>query len=565
MKNLTVMLLFYFATWTIPETGPAFAQMQADAQWFNLILGRPTDNSITINLLPLQDLSLYIEYRPSFTGSWIQSERKNVKTGIPELLQLDNLSPDHGYQYRVIYSDNQFSPIITGAEHFFHTQRSPGSSFTFTIEADPHPYDKKGCHRLWDICLRNQLQDSADFMFDLGDTFGDDHNPFTISSEEMRQLRLECRDHLGQVCHSLPLFFCLGNHEGESGYYLMQTPPANLAVYSTWWRKQYYLNPEPNEFYTGNARPEGYDMGLLQNYYAWRWGDALFVVLDAYRYYTAVAKPRGWEWTLGKTQYDWFHKTLASSTAKFKFVFCHHVLGETRGGVAVAGGYEWGGLEKDGRTWGFSTNRPGWELPIHQLMVKYGVAIFFQGHDHLFAKEELTQVIYQTVPMPSDSTYRIGLRDNGDAFTDVKMAGAGHLRVTVTASKTTVDYVRAWLPESESAERKNREAVYSYSVSPRATLINESTAVPDELGLLQNYPNPFNSSTFFSFTLPAAEHVVLKIHDALGRKVTTLLDDTLPAGRHSILWQPQGLSSQIFFYHLQTRDGAVVKKAMYLK
>ena len=565
MKKINALQLLIFAVCTLTANKPLWGQTKVESKWFNLILGRPTDSTITLSLLPLRDLNLYIEYRLSYARDWSKTESKNVNSGIPELFQLANLSPDSRYQYRVIYRDNPTQPYSTGEEHRFCTQRSPTQPFIFTIEADPHPYDKKGCHRLWDICLRNQLQDSADFIFDLGDTFGDDHNPYTITSEEMRQLRLEGRTHLSQVCHSLPLYFCLGNHEGESGYYLLQTPPDNLAVYSTLWRKYYFPNPEPNDFYAGNDTLEAYDMDLVQNYYAWQWGDALFVVLDAYRYYTVSAKPRGWDWTLGKTQYNWFQQTLANSTAKFKFVFCHHVLGETRGAIAVAKGYEWGGYENDNRTWGFAKNRPDWEMPVHQLMVKYGVTVFFQGHDHLFAKEELDNVVYQTVPMPSDSTYLIGMRDNGDAFTDVKINGAGHLRVSVSATKATVEYVRAWLPESESAEHKNGEIAYSYSIVPRVTLIKETKTAANEFVLQQNYPNPFNPATSIRFSLAVTEHVVLTIHDALGRELATLLDETLSPGCYSVPWQPQGMCSQILFFQLTSRDHTLVKKAMYLK
>jgi len=57
-------------------------------------------------------------------------------------------------------------------------------------------------------------------------------------------------------------------------------------------------------------------------------GNALFVVLDAYRYETVSPKPTNlWDWTLGEAQYDWLKQTLEQSHAKFKFVCAHHVLG----------------------------------------------------------------------------------------------------------------------------------------------------------------------------------------------------------------------------------------------
>ena len=65
--------------------------------------------------------------------------------------------------------------------------------------------------------------------------------------------------------------------------------------------------------------------------------------------------------------------------------------------------YEWGGRNSDG-VWEFDERRPDWELPIHQLMVENGVTIFFQGHDHLYARQELDSLIYQEVPNPGDPT-----------------------------------------------------------------------------------------------------------------------------------------------------------------
>jgi hypothetical protein len=65
-------------------------------------------------------------------------------------------------------------------------------------------------------------------MISLGDTFGDDHTPLETTSEDMKLLHLDYRQYLGQVCHSMPFLFCLGNHEGESGYWLDQNPPIIL-------------------------------------------------------------------------------------------------------------------------------------------------------------------------------------------------------------------------------------------------------------------------------------------------------------------------------------------------
>ncbi len=91
-------------------------------------------------------------------------------------------------------------------------------------------------------------------------------------------------------------------------------------------------SPRPNDFTTGDTSVAPY-VGQRENYYAWTWGDALFIVLDPYWYTTR--KPdslNGWRWTLGKGQYDWLRSTLEKSDAKFTFVFAHqHIGGDAKG------------------------------------------------------------------------------------------------------------------------------------------------------------------------------------------------------------------------------------------
>jgi hypothetical protein len=511
------------------------------------ILGRPTNSSITINVLFDRQVDVYFEYGPT-KGSYPSTTSVLTSSlGLPVEVQLTSLQQGTRYYYRTRYRTTGTSTYLASSEHTFVTQRSTGKAFTFTVEADCHPYDKKGSHGLWPIALQNQLNDTADFMIDLGDTFGDDHNPFTITSDQVKQLQLNCRDFFGKVCHSLPLFFCQGNHEGESGYYLLQTPPNNLATYETTWRKLFYPNPFPNGFYTGNSTEEGNGIGNPENYYAWQWGDALFIVLDAYRYYTVSAKPRNWEWTIGRTQYDWFKQTLANSTAKYKFVFTHHILGETRGGVAVANLCEWGDAAN------FEANRPGWGgVPIHQLMVNSKVSIFFQGHDHIYAKEELDNIVYQAVPMPDDSTYTIGMTDNGSAYTGVKLAGSGHLRVTVAADNVTVDYVGAVLPADETASLHNGDVIYSYSLTSTVNGIDNKTGQSESIQLDQNYPNPFYVETTISYKIEKANNVQLKIYDILGREITTLVNQFQQTGTYSIPINSKKLlfSGGIYFYRI---------------
>ena len=67
------------------------------------------------------------------------------------------------------------------------------------------------------------------------------------------------------IGHSVPLFIALGNHEGEAGWNQNGTAN-NIAVWNTLERKKYFLNPEPNNFYSGDVTNYPY-VGQREAYY----------------------------------------------------------------------------------------------------------------------------------------------------------------------------------------------------------------------------------------------------------------------------------------------------------
>lgn len=205
-------------------------------------------------------------------------------------------------------------------------------------------------------------------------------------------------------------------------------------------RTDLFPNPLPNGFYTGSTNG---------NYYAWQWGDALFVVLDPFHYSDRPARGAeggGWNFTLGRPQYDWLQKTLEGSGTRFKFVFIHHLVGgsdrQGRGGTEAVPFFEWGGRDMDGRDV-FTDKRPGWPMPIHALLVKQGVTAVFHGHDHFYARQEVDGIIYQLVPQPGhpgEGSMR-SARAYGYATGEI-LLGTGYLRVTVSNSNVTIAYRR---------------------------------------------------------------------------------------------------------------------------
>jgi hypothetical protein len=274
------------------------------------------------------------------------------------------------------------------------------------------------------------------------------------------------------VGQSSPLFLVNGNHEQAAAYNLDGTP-SNVAVWAQNARNLYFPQPAPDAFYTGDVKPVE-NIGLLRDYYAWTWGDALFVVIDPYWHSSQpvdnslTGAPKGsrdlWNVTLGDEQYQWLKKTLQTSKARYKFVFAHHVMGTGRGGIEEAGLYEWGGSNRRGVN-EFPTKRPNWDLPIHQLMAKTGVTIFFQGHDHIFAHQQLDSVVYQTLPVPADPNYAL-LNKEAYRSGDV-LPGSGRVRVTVSPQSVRVEYLRSWLTKDATKEHPDGEIAFSYEL-PKA-------------------------------------------------------------------------------------------------
>jgi outer membrane protein assembly factor BamB len=72
----------------------------------------------------------------------------------------------------------------------------------------------------------------------------------------------------------------------------------------------------------------------------------------------------------------------------------------------------------------------------------------------------------------------------------------------------------------------------------------------------RNYPNPFNGETIIHFTIPSVCEVTLTLYDILGKKVRTFVDKTYMPGAHQVIFRDESLSSGVYFYKMEARDGS---------
>ena len=435
---------------------------------FSVVLGRPTDHAVTASLVAQVAGDAYIEFTPAPGQSQKRSELVSLSAQQPRHVLLAPLPADQRVSYRAYFraqGERQFTP---GPHQSFHTQRPPGSRFVFELQGDSHPERRQQFDPAWyGRTLRGVAADEPDFYFLMGDDFSVDTLPEINAESVTQRYRLQ-RPFLALVGQRAPLFLVNGNHE-QAALANFDGQPDNVAVWAQNARDAFFPQPAPDAFYAGNPVQMPH-IGWLRNYFAWHWGDALFVVIDPYWHSAKPvdnvlgggAKNRDlWAVTLGEAQYRWLQDTLANSKARYKFVFSHHVLGSGRGGVELAGMYEWGGRNRKGVD-EFQRYRPGWAMPIHALFVKHRVSIFFQGHDHLFARQELDGVVYQTLPQPADPNEALHFPEayqRGD-----RLPNSGRVRVSVSPEKARVEYIRT---SSHDGGTTAPEAVaYSYEVLP---------------------------------------------------------------------------------------------------
>lgn len=115
--------------------------------------------------------------------------------------------------------------------------------------------------------------------------------------------------------------------------------------------------------------------------------------------------------------------------------------------------------------------------------------------------------------------------------------------------------------------------VYADFVSFGSTSSHEEEITPSPLTktfLGFNYPNPFNPTTTISFSIPEESNIELSIYNIKGQKVRTLVNEILPAGEHSAIWNGKDsngklVGSGIYFYKLQTDSYTETKKMILLK
>jgi len=169
---LAALLLCLAASTLLAEGRPPAASVGPAAS-LSVVLGRPTDRSVTLSVMSAADIEARVEYGDGPAAYTEKTEYRTARAGVPLEFEISALKPNARYYYRLLARPPGTGDFRPEPESTFHTQRRPGSTFTFALQGDSHP-DRAGkmfAPDLYAQTLRNVAADRPDFYLTMGDDF----------------------------------------------------------------------------------------------------------------------------------------------------------------------------------------------------------------------------------------------------------------------------------------------------------------------------------------------------------------------------------------------------------
>ena len=182
---------------------------------------------------------------------------------------------------------------------------------------------------------------------------------------------------------------------------------------------------------------------------------------------------------------------------------------------------------------------------LHKPMKNVRALIFRETERFSLAIDHYESILLNN-PSFQDSCYAV--IDLGDTYLESNLRSSGQLT--------------QYIPVSYEIHQLNRETLLNSIANLYMT--GNSTGSTPPIQLLGNYPNPFNPSTTIRFQMKADSNVKVDIFNIRGQKVTTLLNESRPAGLNSVIWDGRDskkspVSSGVYFYRIESSTSKTAK------
>jgi hypothetical protein len=171
---------------------------------------------------------------------------------------------------------------------------------------------------------------------------------------------------------------------------------------------------------------------------------------------------------------------------------------------------------------------------------------------------------------PEAKTVKISLAATQRVVTRKHEGKIGDLIFNCQSVPTSIEIVEALLVDEHfSLDVINSSGDYSI-YKPDDEIESESEQINYDTNIEQNYPNPANPMTSILFSIRTASDVVINIYDVNGRLIKSLVNQRLPAGEHTIIWNgldnnAKVVSSGIYFYKFTAGDYSETKKIVLIR
>ena len=200
----------------------------------------------------------------------------------------------------------------------------------------------------------------------------------------------------------------------------------------------------------------------------------------------------------------------------------------------------------------------------------------FLGEVEDYVKEDFQLAVamgsFDAIPGDNRVTLRWNtLSESSNDHFDIERDGSvvAHVR---SAGDLPSGHTYEWVDENVQSSVTYTYTLYSVDLnSTRRTLATVSASpaggplTVTEYTLNQNYPNPFNPVTQITFDIVESGPVTLTIFNPVGQVVTTLVNNTMTAGRHTIAFDAGSLPTGMYLYRLEAGSFTAARKMLLIK
>ena len=143
----------------------------------------------------------------------------------------------------------------------------------------------------------------------------------------------------------------------------------------------------------------------------------------------------------------------------------------------------------------------------------------------------------------------------------------GNTLITVAAEayifEVDADHDIVWDYQFPGGQMIARAQKYSLEYLGNDRSVHDPESMDIELYV--NYPNPFNPATRIRFSVPASGSVNISVYDLIGDQVSTILDQSLLPGSHTVRWNARQHPSGVYIVRIGTDRYVRTQKVMLLK